>query len=129
MPTIEGRLDDTGFPLLDLRLIPSTRPLTVLVDTGFDGELMLYHDDLRATGIEAVFDHDIQVRLADGSLTSFLGTTLTLEWFGRPGRVSVDVVPAIRPARAYPFIGCRLLRDSRLEIDFPRGTVLLSRAH
>jgi predicted aspartyl protease len=128
MPTIEGRLDDTGFPLVDLQVVPSARTLAMLIDTGFDGELMLYHDDLRAAGIEAVFDHDVQVRLADGTLTSFLGTTLTIEWFGQPRRISVDVVPAIRPAHAYPVIGCRLLRDSRLEIDFPRRTVLVTRA-
>lgn len=128
MPTLEGRLDDAGFPLLDLRLIPSPRPLTALIDTGFDGELMVYYDDLRAAGIEAVFDRAVQARLADGSSTTLLGTILTVEWFDGPRQVHVDVVPAIRPAHAYPFIGCRLLRDSRLEIDFPRGSVLVSHA-
>jgi predicted aspartyl protease len=128
MPTIEGQLDDVGFPLLALRLIPSTRPLTVLIDTGFDGELMVYHDDLHAAGVEAVFDRAVQARLADGSQVTLLGAMLTVDWFGEPQRIHADVVPAIRPAHAYPLIDCRLLRDSRLEIDFPRGIVLVSRA-
>lgn len=127
MPVIEGRLDDFGLPLLDLRIIPSANRLAALIDTGFDGELVVYYDDLRSAGIEVAFDRVVQARLADGSQATLLGATLTVDWFGEPRAVNADVVPALRPAGTHALIGCRLLRDARLEIDFPRSTVLLSR--
>ena len=127
MPTIEGHIDDQGMPLIDLQLIPSRSALTALLDTGFDGELLVYYDDLRRAGIEVAADRIVQARLADGSDATLLGAPLIIDWFGELRPVRADIVPAIRPANARPLVGCRLLRDSRLEIDFPRGTVLVSR--
>ena len=128
MPTIEGRLNDDGLPMIALDLIGGTRPLAALVDTGFDGELLVYYDDLRGIGIEARVDRVVQGRLADGSEATLLGAMLTVNWYGDARAVRADLVPAIRPASALPLVGCRLLRDSRVDIDFPRGTVLISRA-
>ena len=128
MPTIEGRLNDDGLPVIALDLIGGTRPLAALVDTGFDGELLVYYDDLRSIGIEARVDRIVQARLADGSEATLLGAMLTVNWYGDARAVRADLVPAIRPASALPLLGCRLLRDSRVDIDFPRGTVLISRA-
>lgn len=125
---MEGRLDPQGLPVLDLQLGTSGTRITALVDTGFDGELLLTNDQLRAAGIEVVFDRADQVRLADGSEVMLFGTTLEIDWHGEPRAVTADVVPASAPAGVRPLIGCRLLRDSRLEIDFPRGTVRLSRS-
>ena len=51
MPAMEGRLDERGVPLIGLRLIPSPRQLSAIVDTGFDGELLVYYDDLRSIGV------------------------------------------------------------------------------
>ena len=59
----------------------------------------------------------VQARLADGSDATLLGATLIIDWFGELRPVRADIVPAIRPANARPLVGCRLLRDSRLEID------------
>jgi hypothetical protein len=73
-------------------------------------------------------DRVVQGRLADGSEATLLGAPLVVDWLGEQRSVRADLVPAIRPASARPLIGCRLLRDSRLEIDFPRSTVLVSRA-
>ena len=127
MPTIEGHLDDQGMPFIDLQLIPSRSARTALLDTGFDGELLVYYDDLHRAGIEVAADRIVQARLADGSDATLLGATLIIAWFGELRPVRADIVPAIRPANARSLVGCRLLRDSRLEIDFPRGTVLVSR--
>lgn len=128
MPAIEGRLDVFALPLLDLRFLPTSRALTVVIDTGFDGELMVYYDDLGRLGIEATVDRGVPARLADGSEVLWPGAALTVDWFGEPRRLRAILVPSIRPSRTYPLIGCRLLRDSRLEIDFPRGTVRITRA-
>ena len=51
MPTIEGHLDDQGMPVIDLQLLPSRSALTALLDTGFDGALLVFYDDLRRAGI------------------------------------------------------------------------------
>jgi hypothetical protein len=128
MPTIHGRLDDLGFPVIELSFVGGNSPLTAVLDTGFDGEPLLYYDDLLGTGLEPTVDRVVQGRLADGSEATLLGAPLVLDWFGERRSVRADLVPAIRPTSARPLIGCRLLRDSRLEIDFPRGTILVSRA-
>lgn len=128
MPTIEGLLNADGLPVIALELVGGTRPLTVLIDTGFDGDLLVYYDDLRGIGIEAQVDRIVQARLADGSEATLLGAMLTVNWYGDARAVRADLVPAIRPASALPLVGCRLLRDSRVDIDFARGTVLVSRA-
>jgi len=114
-------------PFVDLSLAGATRFLPALLDTGYDGELLVYYDDLRGIGIEARVDRVVQARLADGSDATLLGASLTIDWLGEARSVQADIVPAIRPASARPLVGCRLLRDSRLDIDFQRGTVLISR--
>jgi hypothetical protein len=52
MPTIHGQLDDLGFPVIELSFVGGNSPLTAVLDTGFDGELLLYYDDLLGTGLE-----------------------------------------------------------------------------
>ena len=127
MSVMDGRLDERGMPVLDVAVLPHASRITALIDTGFDGELLVYHDQLRAIGVDVVFDRAEQLRLADGSEVTLLGSTLTIDWHGEPRRVNLDVVPTKAPQRARALLGCRLLRDSQLHIDFPAGTIRISR--
>lgn len=85
MPVMDGHLDERGMPVLDLAVSPHAGRITTLIDTGFDGELLVYHDQLRAIGVDVVFDRAEQLRLADGSEVTLLGATLTIDWHGNPG--------------------------------------------
>ena len=93
MPTIEGHLDDQGMPFIDLRILPAQTAMATLIDTGFDGDLLVYYDDLRRIGVEVAADRIVQARLADGSDATLLGAVLTIDWFGEPQRVRADIVP------------------------------------
>ncbi len=66
--------------------------------------------------------------LADGSLNSFLGTTLTVEWFGQPRRVPVDVVPAVGRLTRTSSSGAACSGTAVSRSTSPSGTVLVSRA-
>jgi predicted aspartyl protease len=126
MPTISGRLDGHGQPVVDLRIIGALRDATALVDTGYDGEILFYHDQLRDIGVQPIFTHMDRIRLADGTEIPLLVATVVVDWLGEPKPVNVDVVASSPPHDARSLIGCRLLRDALLEVDFPRGEVRIS---
>ena len=55
MPVIVGSLDHRGQPIADLELVGAHHRVTVLIDTGYDGEVFLYHEQLRQAGLEITF--------------------------------------------------------------------------
>ena len=97
---MDGRLDEHGQPVIPVRLFGTTDPLTLLIDTGFDGEMLLYEDQLSRAGIPPTYQDMTRVRLADGSEATFFIATANVEWHGEPR-------PARRPgtpesARGWP---------------------------
>ncbi len=124
---MDGRLDGNGQPVIPVRFLGAAVPITLLIDTGFDGELLLYAEQLSRIGIPATYQDMTRVRLADGSETTFFIASATVEWQGEPRAVSIDVIPRPAPASARGLLGCGLLRDSRLSIDFPAGVVEILR--
>ena len=126
MPEMRGRLDEHGQPVLDLRLAGGTNVLTALVDTGFDGDMLVHRDHLTGAGIDMLLSHVEFARLADGNEAVLYAVPSTIEWFGTSRAVTIHVLPSDAAADEPILIGCRLLRDSRLEIDFPREIVRVS---
>ena len=124
---MDGRLDGNGQPVIPVRFLGATVPITLLIDTGFDGELLLYAEQLSRIGVPATYQDMTRVRLADGSEVTFFIANATVEWQGEPRTVSIDVIPRPAPASAKGLLGCGLLRDSRLSIDFPAGAVQILR--
>lgn len=124
---MDGRLDGNGQPVIPVRFLGATVPLTLLIDTGFDGELLLYPEQLSRLGIPATYQDMTRVRLADGSEATFFIASATVEWQGEPRPVSIDVIPRPAPPSARGLLGCGLLRDSRLSIDVPAGAVQILR--
>ena len=124
---MDGRLDGNGQPVIPVRFLGATVPITLLIDTGFDGELLLYAEQLSRIGIPATYQDMTRVRLADGSEATFFIASATVDWQGEPRTVSIDVIPRPAPPSARGLLGCGLLRDSRLSIDFPAGAVQILR--
>ncbi len=124
---MEGHLDEHGQPVIEIRLAGSTDPFTFLIDTGFDGEMLLYEHQLSRAGIPLIYQDMTRARLADGSEATFFVMTASVEWHGEAREVSIDVIPRAAPPLAWGLIGCGLLRDSRLAIDFPAATVQILR--
>lgn len=127
MPTLVGRLDGRGQPIVDIQIAGARDTITALIDTGYDGELFCYNDLLDAVGAQTRFTSVDHLRLADGTEVLLLVTSAVLDWLGRPRTVDIDVVATPAPLGARCLVGCRLLSDTRLEIDFPRGDVRISR--
>ena len=127
MPVIVGRLDRRGQPIADLELVGAHHRVTVLIDTGYDGEVFLYHEQLRQAGLEITFTRMDRIQLADGSETPLLVASITVNWLGERRAITLDVAPNPAPRDARGLIGCRLLHDSRLQIDFPQRSVRISR--
>ena len=124
---MDGRLDHRGQPILDLRLVGAEIPLAVLIDTGFDGELLVYRSQLEAAGLHPISQDLERVQLADGTVVTTLVVTIQVQWHDelRPSIVNVIGYDASEGARA--ILGCQLLRDSTLDINFPAGTVRITR--
>lgn len=120
---MDGHLDERGQPVISIRLAGSTHPLTFLIDTGFDGEILLYEDQLARAGISLTYEDMARARLADGSEATLFIAAAAAEWHGELRQISVDVIPRAAPPSAWGLLGCGLLRDSRLAIDFPARTV------
>jgi predicted aspartyl protease len=124
---MDGRLDHRGQPILDLRLAGGEVPLAVLVDTGFDGELLAYRSQLDAAGLHPVSQDLERVQLADGTVVTTLVVTIGVHWHDELRPAIVNVIGYDAPEGARAVLGCQLLRDSTLNINFPAGTVRITR--
>jgi predicted aspartyl protease len=115
---ISGCVADSGTPVVELEI--GGRSWTATIDTGFNGDLELpyalgQHVNARFFGV--------------GSADLAGGVTIDEEYY----RVDFPFDGATAPAIASfvdgteILIGTRLLQAYRLEVDFPRGTVLIQR--
>jgi hypothetical protein len=118
---VEGRLDERGLPLLDIRLAGASAAIAVRIDTAFDGELLLYTDQVAGAGLDLVYRDMEMYRLADGTERPLPIALVPVDWHGRPRSTRVNVVPFAERPGARGLLGCGPLRDSRLTISFPDG--------
>ena len=79
MATIVGRLDGRGQPIIDLRFVGTTDPLTAMIDTGYDGDVLCYHEQLSGIAGATGFVQSHRVRLADGTEVVLLVSRATLD--------------------------------------------------
>ena len=122
----EGRIDNQGQPVISVRLIGIEDPYTALIDTGFNGDLIIYEEHAREA--ELTIERGARpVTLADGSRVELVRADGVIEWFGEQCRVIVFLIPGPAPRHGRWQIGTQLLRDCRLEIDFRERSVRLSR--
>lgn len=77
---IKGRFDE-GKPMIDIYLEGSDDPIDVLVDTGFNGELMLTEEKIKDLTLPVIGDDEYMTASGDIVPTSvYFGI---IRWFGR----------------------------------------------
>jgi predicted aspartyl protease len=122
---IWGTVDRLRRPLIRLET-PTGDSFLALVDTGFNGELMLSRPDATALGFEvsiveikALLAGDVAQKLHEGSGQ--------LKWLGKARRIELMVSPASTNRRMdddpIALIGTKLLASHLLFIDFDTLTV------
>ena len=124
--TMEGWIDERGQPVISVRLSGLEDSIVALIDTGFNGELIIYEEHASQAHLQ-IRSKSSEVRLADGSEAEFLNSDGAIEWFSEQYRVAIFIIPGPAPRHGRWQIGTQLLRDCRLEIDFRERSVRLSR--
>lgn len=128
---LEGWIDDIDQPFVRLRLGRLEDPSPVVIDTGFNGQLLMS----RILAIEAGFeisDSKQSVTLGDEQEQSLRRAHGTVDWFGIHRSVVAFVYEPSQSEKRRPSrpakIGTQLLNDARLEIDFVARAVRISRS-
>lgn len=114
---IDGSVNTRNEPVLEMDL--GAFSVELLVDTGFDGGLILpsrVADQLHLTyvGLE-------EFNSVSGERIVAKAYSIEINWLGKRVRVSVVVSPRINEA----LLGSQMLRDCRLTIDYGYRTVTI----
>jgi len=107
-------------PFADIFLEDTSRRLTVLVDTGFWGELMLQEERITDLGLPEIGEDTYTTASGDE-----VGTTVhvaTLRWLGETKRVSV-----LSTKGNTALLGMGLLFDCSLSMEPSRGVLRITR--
>jgi clan AA aspartic protease len=119
---VNGLVDETGRTLLVVRLRPAgERPfseLTVWIDTGFTGDLVLLRSDI--VSLDLPKSSVVRATLADGKEVLLESFGCEIEWFGE-----IRTVEVIANDGAFGLLGCGLLQDRRLVIDYRLRTITM----
>lgn len=93
-------------------------PLTVWIDTAFNGSLVVPRDAIERLGLRAT--STTEAILADGTTIELETFACKLEWFGSVFRIQV-----IASDSRLRLLGTSLLAGRRLIIDYASGEVTL----
>ncbi len=117
-----GAVDTDFRALLIVRLRPpdaaDSTDVTVWVDTGFTGDLVLSRQRIAALGLSV--GTAIPAILADGSKLQLDTFRAQLDWFGEWRSLEV-----IANDGQYPLLGTGLLRGHKLTVDYATRTLTL----
>jgi clan AA aspartic protease len=117
-----GEVDSFGRALITLRVRRDAHAeehdLTVWVDTGFTGDLVVPRDQIAQFGL--VQSAEVMAELADGKQVLMSAFTCTVEWFGEQ-----LVVEVIESERGFPLLGVDLLSGHRLIVDYRTKTLTI----
>jgi len=95
-----------------------TAPLTVWIDTAFNGGLAIPHHTIERLGFKK--SSTTQAVLADGQTVDLETFTCYLKWFGNVYRTQ-----AVASDGEFPLLGTMLLVNRQLAIDYKAKTVVL----
>ena len=116
---LTGRTDHLGRPVI--RIEAGDESILALVDTGFNGELMMSETDARMLGF-TILERTIHVKLAAEQSEEVLQAIGSIDWMGKERRVSVLVTTDCSVLRRdddpVAMIGTALLTPHLLKIDF-----------
>ena len=119
---LAGSVDERGRPTV--RLETPNESLLVVVDTGFNGDLMLSRDAARVLGAASDFS-ETEVELGDGKNARVFEARTVIEWLGkqRPVRVLISDELTTHGDAPVGLLGTNLLAPHVLRIDFAEGSV------
>ena len=118
---IHGNIENGRDPKIEIpmRVGNESIPLTVLVDSGFSGELALHFD--RFDQFQLEFIRPIRVQYGDGSIVDELLCLGQIEWNG-----VVRTVQIVLSGDEEPAIGMGLLWGTRVLLDCVDDTVTVA---
>ena len=131
MAKLTGSVDERGRPLVRVNTIGGGDDFSAMVDTGFNGDLMM--------GMSAALETKVdlnkvveRVELGTGQIEQVRTGTLCIDWLGQRLIVRVLVSftwPPQRREGPIALIGTRLLRPHLLPIDFDADTLEIETQH
>jgi len=122
MAKVIGSVDERGRPVV--RIEGRQESVLAIVDTGFNGDLMVTRDAATLLGADPL-RRETEVELGDGRTVRVYETRATIMWLDRERRVRVLVSDEWTTIGDEPvgLLGTDLLLPHMLRIDFARGTV------
>jgi clan AA aspartic protease len=115
---IKGWFDD-GKPMIDIYLDNSENPINVLVDTGFNGELMLKKEKIKELSLTFIGDDEYMT--ASGDIVPTTVHIGFIRWFGRTRKIAV-----LATAGKANLIGMELLHFYRLDLARSENRLIIS---
>lgn len=119
---MNGQVDDAGRALIVLkaRAAEDKGPadLTAWIDTAFTGELVVPRATISALSLAQ--SASVLARLADGTQVVLESYSCIVEWFGVE-----RVVEVVENDGQFALLGVGLLRDHRVEINYPSRSVFI----
>jgi clan AA aspartic protease len=88
-------------------------------DTAFTGDLVIPRGTIEKLGLQQ--SAAVTAGLADGTQVVLETYSCAVEWFGRE-----RIGEVVENNGQYPLLGVGMLRDRRLEIDYPSRTVSIA---
>jgi hypothetical protein len=127
---IIGHVDPRDRPIISLMVPDREDAFPVVVDTGFNGELLIYEPDIHRFECEFL-DLESSVEFADRERRTIPLARTRIIWFGRFQMVRVWITPAETGRTAAPdepvgLLGTALLKPHRLNVDFATRRVVIS---
>lgn len=122
MAKVTGSVDDRGRPVV--RIEGKTDSFLLVVDTGFNGDLMISRSAADTLGM-TLSDDETSVELGDGTTASVFEGRTTIPWLGAERRVRVLVSDTWQPSNEVPsgLLGTELMTPHLLFVDFGARTV------
>lgn len=129
---VVGTVDDLRRPIVRIE-VPGREGFLAIVDTGFNGALLLMAAEAIAMGFE-ISDEIETVELGTSARTSVRRGLGTVQWLGRSITVNAfistePIAINIRPDVARALIGTELMAGCLLLVDFPDRIVEIEQEH
>ena len=116
---IEGWFKD-GNPMIGIKLHGSEKPINVLVDSGFNGELMLTKENIKKLALTNIGDDEFIT--ASGDVIQTTVYMSLIKWFGTTRKIAV-----LSTSGNTNLIGMELLHFYKLEIARSQNQLVISR--
>jgi len=117
---IQGYFAD-GNPMINIYLDGVDNSIDILVDTGFNGELMMTKEKIAELGMILVFIGDDEYMTASGEIVPTSVYMAFIKWFGRTRKVSV-----LATAGKSNLLGMELLHFYKLDLARSQNLLIIS---